>query len=104
MKSCSRLEGGREGSQQVRTGDNYARSTRVHTNGNVGKHFKKPKRNSQLVATNATYVSRKREEEREREVRDLSEPALKKLTRKPLQLQGREVCAASRYPLKDFNF
>lgn len=61
-------EGSKEGSRQVRTGDNYARSTRVHTNGNVGKHFKKPKRNSQLVATNATYASRRREGERERPV------------------------------------
>jgi len=49
--------------------DNYARSTRVHTNGNVGKHFKKSKRNSQLVATNATYAG------------TCPEPAAKKITR-----------------------
>jgi len=63
--------------------DNYARSTRVHTNGNVGKHFKKPKRNSQLVATNATYAG------------TCSEPAAKKMTR-ILQCKG---CSTMKYPI-----
>lgn len=29
-----------EGEDEDEVEDNYARSTRVHTNGNVGKHFK----------------------------------------------------------------